>query len=297
MFTMMNNARLSVGVQGVAIAERATQGALAFARERRQGRAHGAAETSAIIEHPDVLRMLLTMTAYTAAARAICFETAAAIDRARRHGDAEAEQRASLLTPVAKAFSSDIGNEVASLGVQAFGGMGFIEETGAAQLMRDVRIAAIYEGTNGIQAIDLVTRKLKLSGGAVLAREIEDMRAIVKEAQLPQDDRFVAVCQHAGNVVEAFAFVSEHMLALVETEPRASLAGASDYLRLFALARGATLLLKSARWADRLGDASAVRRIALARFFAEHQALAAFGLSSSILNGAGSVTAAGLAPA
>src|SRR5580700_781597 len=171
MFTMMNQARLAVGLQGVGIAERATQQALAYARERKQGREAGTkpGEMAPIIAHPDVRRMLLTMRALTQAARVICYATAIALDRGERSTDEAArkaaEQRASLLTPVAKAFSTDIGNEVASLGVQVHGGMGFIEETGAAQHFRDARIAAIYEGTNGIQAIDLVTRKLPLAGG------------------------------------------------------------------------------------------------------------------------------------
>ncbi|MFL5052448.1 MAG: acyl-CoA dehydrogenase family protein, partial [Xanthobacteraceae bacterium] len=173
MFTMMNNARLAVGLQGVAIAERAYQQALGYANERRQGRAIGAVEgMSPIAVHPDVQRNLLTMKALTAAARAICYMTAEAIDRAHLEEDPargkKANERASLLTPVAKAFSTDIGMEVASLGVQVHGGMGFIEETGAAQHFRDARILPIYEGTNDIQAIDLVTRKLPLSGGATV---------------------------------------------------------------------------------------------------------------------------------
>ena len=174
MFTMMNRARLAVGLQGVGIAERATQQALAYARERKQGRTSGmpATESAPIIAHPDVKRMLMTMRALTQAARSICYATAMALDRAERGTDKAAREaahaRASLLTPLAKAFSSDIGIEVASLGVQVHGGMGFIEETGAAQFYRDARIAPIYEGTNGIQAIDLVTRKLPLGGGAVV---------------------------------------------------------------------------------------------------------------------------------
>src|SRR6185312_8518061 len=156
MFTMMNRARLAVGLSGVAIAERATQQALTYARDRKQGK-------SAIIGYPDVKRMLLTMRALTHAARSICYATAVALDRAERSKTDAARkaghERASLLTPVAKAFSTDIGIEVASLGVQVHGGMGYIEETGAAQHYRDARIAAIYEGTNGIQALDLVARK------------------------------------------------------------------------------------------------------------------------------------------
>src|SRR5262245_46167323 len=166
MFTMMNRARLAVGLQGVGVAERATQAALAYARERRQGRAGGGDGSSPIIAHADVRRLLMTMRALTRAASAICYTTAAAIDRTHRpEGEAArraAHERASLLTPVAKAFSTDVGIEVASLGVQVHGGMGYVEETGAAQHYRDARIAAICEGTNGIQAIDLVTRKLPL---------------------------------------------------------------------------------------------------------------------------------------
>ncbi len=182
MFTMMNEARLAVGLQGVAIAERALQQALDYARDRKQGRGDGpnAPASVAIIEHADVRRMLLTMRALTRAARAICYATAVAIDRSHRAKDAAArkaaQERAALLTPIAKAFSTDIGIEVASLGVQVHGGMGFIEETGAAQHYRDARIAAIYEGTNGIQAIDLVTRKLPLSGGETVKAYIAELR-------------------------------------------------------------------------------------------------------------------------
>jgi alkylation response protein AidB-like acyl-CoA dehydrogenase len=230
MFTMMNNARLAVGLQGVALAERATQQALAYARERRQGRGANGEAAAPIIEHPDVARMALKMTALTHAARAICYETAVSLDRAKREANPalalQAHERAGLLTPVAKAFSTDIGNEVASLGVQVFGGMGFIEEAGASQLLRDVRIAAIYEGTNGIQAIDLVTRKLKLSGGAALAREIDDMRAIADNTA------------DAGAMREAVAAFEAATSYMLGAEPRMALAGATPYLRLFALARG-----------------------------------------------------------
>src|SRR5712691_7817746 len=206
MFTMMNRARLSVGLQGVAIAERATQQALAYARERKQGRTtdlgftrdrqdslpksakadlgSGAGDgASPIIAHPDVRRMLLTMRALTRAARTICYATAVALDHAERGTDESvrkaAHERASLLTPVAKAFATDIGIEVASLGVQVHGGMGFIEETGAAQHYRDARILAIYEGTNGIQAIDLVTRKLPLSDGGAVNAVIAEIKRTV----------------------------------------------------------------------------------------------------------------------
>src|ERR1700758_2405147 len=201
MFTMMNQARLAVGLQGVAIAEHAAQQALAYARERRQGRAGGSGSgsqsgASPIIAHPDVKRMLMTMRTLTRAARAICYATAVALDRAQRSPDEAARkaahERASLLTPVAKAFSTDIGSEVASLGVQVHGGMGFIEETGAAQHFRDARIAQIYEGTNGIQAIDLVTRKLPLSGGAAVGGYLDELRATVAAVRATNDPAFGA---------------------------------------------------------------------------------------------------------
>ena len=174
MFIMMNAARLAVGTQGVAVAERATQRAVAYAKERRQGRSTkgGGDGMAPIIEHADIRRSLMTMKALTQAARAICLVTAKETDVARRSDNAAeraaAAHRVALLTPVAKAFSTDIGCEVASIGVQVHGGMGFIEETGAAQIYRDARILPIYEGTNGIQAIDLVTRKLPLEGGKVV---------------------------------------------------------------------------------------------------------------------------------
>ncbi|MGD9541291.1 acyl-CoA dehydrogenase [Methylocystis sp.] len=282
MFTMMNNARLAVGLQGVALAERATQMALHYARERKQGRAPGAKEASAIIEHPDVARMLLTMASSTVAARAICCETAASIDRARRESDAArataAHERASLLTPVAKAFSTDIANEATSLAIQIFGGMGYIEETGVAQLIRDARICAIYEGTNGIQAIDLVTRKIRDSDGAALAAEAEDMRAIVRDAEFSQEA--------LREAVEALARASEF---LTKTEAVAALAGATPYLRLFALARGATLLVKGAKAAAKENNPSAARYAALARFFADHLAVAAPGLAKTVIEGDASV--------
>ncbi|MFC7499784.1 acyl-CoA dehydrogenase [Enterovirga sp. GCM10030262] len=178
MFTMMNNARLNVGLQGVSIAERATQAAVAYAAQRVQSARAGAPDKApvAIIEHPDVRRMLLRMKALTQAARALAYYAWGQTDRAHL-GDEGARARADLLTPLVKAYGTDIGCEVASLGVQVHGGMGYIEETGAAQHYRDARIAPIYEGTNGIQAADLVGRKLGLEGGAVLASLLADIRA------------------------------------------------------------------------------------------------------------------------
>jgi acyl-CoA dehydrogenase len=300
MFTMMNNARLNVGIQGVAMADRATQQAAAFAQERRQGRAIGetATQMSVIGMHPDVQRMLMTMRALTAAARSICFLTATSLDLARRGRD-EAErkagfERASLLTPIAKAFSTDIANEVASLGLQVHGGMGFIEETGAAQYYRDARIAAIYEGTNGIQAIDLVQRKLGLSGGEVVKREIADMRAVLDDLRSANVESFGHMNQRLSEAVQAFERATDYMMGALAARPNDALAGANSYLRLFAYARGGTALARGAFAAHHFtlkGDEhpALLQRIAVARFFAEHVASGAGGLELSIRDGAASV--------
>src|SRR5437868_6898090 len=282
MFTMMNQARLSVALQGVAIAERATQQALAYARERKQGRAPSTESgASPIIAHPDVKRMLLTMRALTRAARALSYATAVALDRAQRGPDEaarrSAHERASLLTPVAKAFSTDIGNEVASLGVQVHGGMGYIEETGAAQYYRDGRIAAIYEGTNGIQAIDLVTRKLPLAGGATVKAYIGEIKRTVEAVNASNDPAFGWTGVRLQDATEALERATHWLLGSQRNDLAAALAGATPYLRLFALAAGGALLAEEALAAVRLGGngADAGGRIALARFFAENLAVGA----------------------
>ena len=181
MFKMMNNARLGVGVEGLAVAERALQQASSFALDRRQGKAVGAeaGEQSLIIEHPDVRRMLLTMRAYTDAMRCILYANAATLDLAKSHPESEERQlasdRAELLTPISKAWCTDLGVEMTSLGIQVHGGYGYIEETGAAQHLRDSRISPIYEGTNGIQAIDLVGRKLRMNEGKVIRDLLDEI--------------------------------------------------------------------------------------------------------------------------
>src|SRR6266516_4615720 len=246
------DATLGVGLEGVAVAERATQQALAYARERRQGRAPDAADPgmSPILAHPDVQRMLLLMRASTRAARAICYMTAAAIDRSHRERDEaareRAQERASLLTPVAKAFSTDIGIEVASLGVQVHGGMGFIEETGAAQHYRDARIAAIYEGTNGIQAIDLVTRKLPLSGGAAARAFLQELRGTVAGVRAVNDPALGATAERLGEAIDSLDRATDWLLAELAGRPEAALAGATPYLRLFAVAAGGCALAEEA---------------------------------------------------
>jgi acyl-CoA dehydrogenase len=295
MFTMMNLARLAVGLQGVGIAERATQQALAYARDRKQGRAVGAAGagSSAIIEHPDVRRMLMSMRALTRAARSICYATAGAIDRAGHgNGDAakQAHERASLLTPVAKAFSTDIGIEVASLGVQVHGGMGFIEETGAAQHLRDSRIAAIYEGTNGIQAIDLVLRKLPLSGGGAVQSYLQELRTSVKAVQATNDPSFGATGARLAEAVDSLERATTWLLGKLDNEPKAALAGATPYLRLFGNAAGGCMLADEALAALRLADGDPAARIAIARFFAENIAVQASGLERTVTEGGDSVS-------
>jgi butyryl-CoA dehydrogenase len=307
MFTMMNNARLAVALQGVAIAERAYQQALSYARERRQGRAPGSAaeDMSPIVEHPDVKRMLMTMKALTAAARCISYLTAEAIDRAHRAADKDArriaQDRASLLTPVAKAFSTDIGVEVASLGVQVHGGMGFVEETGAAQHLRDARINPIYEGTNGIQAIDLVTRKLPLSGGDAVRRQIAAMRRTLQRLVKDATPAFGLAGARLRDAVESLDRATGFMLkALSGNRPDAALAGATPYLRLFALAQGGTALAEAALAASAAaaaGDSDPAHpaRIALCRFFAENVATAARGLEETVISGAAFVDDAPLA--
>ncbi|MFL5115200.1 MAG: acyl-CoA dehydrogenase [Microvirga sp.] len=307
MFTMMNNARLAVALQGVAIAERAYQGALAYAKERRQGRAPGSAGDgmSPIIAHPDVKRMLMTMKALTAAARCICYLTAEAIDRAHRSRNeaarAIAQERASLLTPVAKAFSTDIGCEVASLGVQVHGGMGFVEETGAAQHLRDARINPIYEGTNGIQAIDLVLRKLPLSNGDAVRRQIAAMRATLQRLVKEATPAFGSTGARLREAVESLDRATSFMLkAASGNQPEAALAGATPYLRLFALAQGGAGLAEAALAASAAaaaGDSDPAHpaRIALCRFFAENVATAARGLEESVIYGAAFVEDAPLA--
>ena len=296
MFTMMNQARLSVALQGVAIAERATQQALAYARERKQGRARGVESgSSPIIAHPDVKRMLLTMRALTRAARALSYATAVAIDRAQRSPDAAARQaaheRASLLTPVAKAFSTDIGSEVASLGVQVHGGMGYIEETGAAQHYRDARIAAIYEGTNGIQAIDLVTRKLPLAGGATVMAYIGDIRRTVDTVNATNDPAFGWTGVRLQDATNALERATQWLIGSQRNNLEAVLAGATPYLRLFALAAGGALLAEEALAAVRLAGngADAAGRVAIARFFAENLAVQAESLERTVVEAADSV--------
>ncbi|NEU11536.1 acyl-CoA dehydrogenase [Methylobacterium sp. BTF04] len=291
MFTMMNSARLNVGLQGVGLAERATQQALAYARDRHQGKAAGAESTSPIIDHPDVQRMLLTMKAYTAASRGICYLTAAALDAAQGPEGQGAHDRASLLTAVAKAFATDIANEVTSLGVQVHGGMGFVEETGAAQHMRDARILGIYEGTNGIQAIDLVTRKLPLAGGATVRAQIASLRRISEGLLKDANPAYGHMGARLRAGIESLDRATSFLLkALASNRPQDALAGATPYLRLFGLVQGGACLAQAAlasNTALKAGetDPAHAARIILARFFADNLLTAAAGLEESVIDG------------
>jgi len=297
MFIMMNAARLAVGTQGVAVAERATQRALAYAKERRQGRSsHGNGDGMApIIEHADIRRSLMTMKALTQAARTICLVTAKESDVARRADNpaerAAAAARVALLTPVAKAFSTDIGCEVASIGVQVHGGMGFIEETGAAQIYRDARILPIYEGTNGIQAIDLVTRKLPLEGGKVVEAYIGELKKTADDVRASNRPEFGRMGERLGETVAALAEATRWMGGALRSNPEAALAGATPYLRLFGLAAGGIYLAKGALAAARGATAGQSQPIQLARFFAENLATAAPGLKDAVVSGADSALA------
>jgi len=297
MFTMMNQARLGVGLEGVGIADRAYQQALGFAQERRQGRAIGKQGDGSdpIIVHPDVKRMLMQMRALTAAARTICYATAVALDVATRATDAkvrtEAAARGALLTPIAKAFSTDIGSEVAYLGVQIHGGMGFIEETGAAQHYRDARITAIYEGTNGIQAIDLVTRKLGAQGGASVFALIDELSAIVKQVEVSNDPAFGSTGAKLRDALSALDRTSRWLLERLASSPNEALAGATPYLRLFGATLGGCMLASEAL-AVRKDGGDAQRHVALARFFAETMSVQAPSLEKTVTDGAESVMGA-----
>jgi alkylation response protein AidB-like acyl-CoA dehydrogenase len=250
MFTMMNNARLGVGVQGIAVAEGAYQHALAYATDRKQGKADG---TGAIVEHADVRRMLASMKADTFAARAIALMNAVAIDMTTATGDPKWAARAAFLTPICKGFGTDVGMETASTGVQVHGGMGFIEETGAAQYSRDVRVTAIYEGTNGIQAMDLVARKL-MDGGEAAFNLIEEIEEGSDAAKATHPALAEAVWQAAETLRET----TEWLVAQKDLTDR--FAGAVPYARAFARILGAHAHLTAAMSGD---DA----RLRLATFY------------------------------
>ncbi|TDK43756.1 acyl-CoA dehydrogenase [Antarcticimicrobium luteum] len=267
MFTMMNNARLGVGGQGVGVAEGAYQHALAYALERKQGRTPAGTQTGTIVDHADVRRMLMEMKADLFASRAILLACAVAIDMQTATGEADWGARAALLTPIAKAFGTDTGIRVAETGVQVHGGMGFIEETGAAQYYRDVRVTAIYEGTNGIQAMDLVARKM-MDGGEAACRLLEEIQKQAERARCTLPELAEPVWQAAETMREA----TEWLVSQSDMNNR--FAGAVPYLRAFARVLGGHFHLTAAV-ADKDGPRAALARFYIERLLPEHSALLA----------------------
>jgi alkylation response protein AidB-like acyl-CoA dehydrogenase len=279
MFIMMNEARLFVGVQGVAIGERAYQAALQYAQDRVQGVPPGGEAGAPIIDHPDVRRMLIDMKAKLMGARSICFATAEA-------GDLKNHGREGLLTPIAKAYGSDVGVDVASIGVQIHGGMGFVEETGAAQHYRDARIATIYEGTNGIQAIDLIGRKLRRDGGEAmgeLVTELRDGAQLVRDAS-GRDGVDLSVCAQAmDRGLETMMTATDIVLNAKDAD---ALGVATTYLELCAKVIGGSLLARTVARGLIAGDDQSAAMASLARYHALRIMPTADGLLASIRAGA-----------
>lgn len=286
MFTMMNNARLTVGLEGLGISERSYQQAVEYARERIQGTAIESGEPTVIGNHPDVRRMLITMKSGIEAMRSLIYLNAKAIDESHAHPDAtkrsQAGELVALLTPLSKAWCTDLGVELTSLALQVFGGMGYVEETGVAQHWRDARIAPIYEGTNGVQAVDLVMRKLPMSGGAVIERTLSDIRDTVEALK---DAGLFAMAEHLGAAVDTVERVSEILLAEAGAD---RLAGATPYLRMLATLVGAWLMARGALVAKTQLDAGAPdtsfydAKLATATFFVSQTLPAAMGLRASV---------------
>jgi 3-(methylsulfanyl)propanoyl-CoA dehydrogenase len=303
MCKMMNNARFSVGLEGLALGERAYQQAVAYAAERQQGRAPGApaGTPSPIVDHPDVRRMLLTMKAYIEALRCLAYLNAECIDLAKSHADGAVRtwraELADLLTPLTKGWGTDLGVEITSLAVQVHGGMGYIEETGVAQHFRDIRIAPIYEGTNGIQAMDLVGRKLPLRGGGVIADFQAEIARTVEELSTADGDLAVIgdrLDAGLSALRDATAWLLENGLA----NPVDALAGATPYLRLCGTVAGGWLLARSAQAAarleaDGLGDREFLaQKVVTARFYCDQLLPQVHGLVPAVTAGASDLTAA-----
>ena len=289
MFTMMNNARLNVGMQGVGIAERSLQQSLEYSKERKQGRHYnGKSKNSVnIIDHPDVLRTLIKMESLTQASRAICYDNAIAIDLAQNHKDEKIREKyqlkADLLTPISKSWATDIGVEVASLGIQVHGGMAFIEDTGVAQYYRDSRIAPIYEGTNGIQAIDLVTRKLKISDGLAIKNFLNEIKETSKKCSEKNDNDFIKIANNLNAAVKEIEICTEKLLEWTkENKLRSVLFSASDYLELFGITAGSHYLSRGALSEKNINSKSLSARKDLALFFSTQILVNSKALSSSI---------------
>jgi alkylation response protein AidB-like acyl-CoA dehydrogenase len=295
MFIMMNAARFQVGMQGIALCDRAYQKAVAYARERVQSRAvEGSAGPVPIIQHPDVRRLLMFMRAHTEATRAVAYVAAAANDTAHAHPDAAVRQDAKAdydyLVPIVKGWSTEVSIDVASAGVQVHGGMGFIEETGAAQYYRDARILTIYEGTTAIQANDLVGRKTARDGGAVARRFAQRMRATVAELGQVVDDDLAAIRRRLDAAIDAYEAVIDFVVERYRADIRAVFAGSVPYLKLAGIAHGGWQMARAALAAHaglKGEDAAFCRaKIATARYFADHVLATADGLRAAIVEGA-----------
>ena len=302
MFIMMNAARFQVGMQGIAIADRAYQKAVAYARERVQSRAvEGSAGPVPIIRHPDVRRLLMFMRANTEAARSVAYVAASYNDLAHAHPDAAVRKQAKAaydyLVPVVKGWSTEMSIDVASAGVQVHGGMGFVEETGAAQFYRDARILTIYEGTTAIQANDLVGRKTARDGGAVARRFIEDMRLTSRQLSQSGDADLQAIGRQLTGATQAYQQVVDYIVEQSKADPRAVHAGSVPYLKLAGIVHGGWQLGRAALAAAASieaarDDAEFMRaKIGTARYFADHMLTQAGGLRDSIVDGHAGVLA------
>ncbi len=304
MFVMMNLARFGVGMQGVGLADRAYQRAVTYARERVQGRVAGTtpdAGGTGIIGHPDVRRMLLTMRACSEAARALGYVTAAALDRAHRHPDAAVRGRelayAELMIPIVKGWSTEMAQHITSLGVQVHGGMGYIEESGAAQYLRDARITTIYEGTTGIQANDLIGRKVARDGGKALAATIATIRNTGRKLLDSGQDELEVIGTRLLAAVDALDEAAQFVVGRFRQNPRAVLAGAAPFLELAGIVCGGAELARASLVASRrlaAGDGDDIylrAKIATTRHFADHCLTHAAGLRDTVTGGAESLLA------
>ncbi|HSO05607.1 MAG TPA: acyl-CoA dehydrogenase [Pelomicrobium sp.] len=303
MFTMMNHARLAVGLEGVGVAERAYQQALAYARERVQGRpiGHQGTERVPILHHPDVRRMLLNMKATTEAMRALAYFAAAQMDKAERHPDPAARREAQaltdLLTPVVKGWCTESAIEIASIGIQVHGGMGYVEETGAAQHLRDARITTIYEGTTGIQAGDLVGRKVARDGGRTAKALIGAMRGEARALSAAADEKLAPIAESLGQGIDALEQATAWVAQTYAQDPATVAAGSVPYLKLFGVVSGGWLHARAARAAraqlqDPASDAGFLEaKITTARYYADHLLPQAGALAHQAMRGAASVMA------
>jgi len=303
MFIMMNAARLSVGLEGVAVAERAYQRALGWSRERLQGKPVGVqgAKTSPIVQHPDVKRMLLTMKSLTEAMRALAYQVSALLDRARHSPDEKERQRCQamvdLLVPVVKGWSTETGVEIASLGIQVHGGMGFIEETGAAQHLRDARITTIYEGTTGIQANDLVGRKVGRESGRTALALVAEMEALASELAAMKNVHLREIADRFAAAVARLKETTQWIAATYGANPAAVASGSVYYLKLLGIVCGGWMMARAASIAARdleagRGDAAYLRaKLLTTRFYADHILPQSLALATTAMRGADSVLA------